>query len=410
MFGMFADIAVWLMQTLAPLWRVFFPSISVEDPKKMDIELRQALSGAALGTLKLDAGALVEDLRRLVTTRFHEVHFDDEAGTPQLQLLHRQRLLDDSECLREAGLSDGATIDIVLRRRQHFVVTASSDCTAKLWDIDDGGCFLTLKGHGGSVFMAKPAPDNLTVATCSQDGTVKLWQVASGGCRLTLDHGQPVVSVTFSPDGLLLATGTYDGTLRIWKVGTGECALTVQMRENSPLHAVDFSPDGKSVLTACGDGGTTHIWNVASGSCDLELDEQDELILSAHFAPDGRTIVMGCSDDTVQVWDLASKLCKQELEGHDGAVYSAKFSADGQFILTGSSDGTAKLWRRGDCVTSFEGHGSGVLSAVFSPDGDLIGTASADHTAKIWTAQNGQCTRTLEGHHAPIHSIEFSRA
>jgi WD40 repeat protein len=351
----------------------------------------------------------VQDLRALISETFNEQLREPEVI--KLQLVRAGDVLDDCNTLIESGLEDGCTVDVVKQQR-HFIVTGSDDCTAKLWDLESGKCFMTLVGHDGPVSAAKISPDNRLVATSSKDGTVKVWCAADGDCVFTADHDEPVHSTSFSPDGHLLATGTNDGVVFLWDVSTSERVQVLQMPDVAPVRSIDFSSDSASVLIACGDNGATHVWNLANDECVLELKELEEIVLSASFSPDGRTIVTGCSDDMAQVWNSETGSCIHELEGHEGAVYSTSFSPDGRLILTSSSDGTAKLWKAksGDCVRTLLGHDSDVLSACFSPDGSLIGTSSDDETAKIWSTRTGQCIHTLEGHTAPIHSISISMA
>jgi WD40 repeat protein len=70
--------------------------------------------------------------------------------------------------------------------------------------------------------------------------------------------------VAFSPDGRRLVSASGDGTLKVWDVQTGQEALTLKahMRE---VTSVTFSPDGKRLASASGDG-TVKVWDASNGS------------------------------------------------------------------------------------------------------------------------------------------------
>jgi len=98
-----------------------------------------------------------------------------------------------------------------------WVVTASTDCTVKLWNIATGQEWLTLSGHTGLVSSAAFSPDSERLATASEDGTVKLWDAATGQELVTLcGHSGGARTAAFSPDGSRILTTSGDKTMRIW--------------------------------------------------------------------------------------------------------------------------------------------------------------------------------------------------
>ena len=98
----------------------------------------------------------------------------------------------------DIGVKEGSVLTLVFEASLR-VLTASEDCTAKVWSADSGVCLLTLKGHGNFVCSAVFSPDCQQVLTASWDQTAKLWSAASGKCLLTLNgHDDWVFTAVFS--------------------------------------------------------------------------------------------------------------------------------------------------------------------------------------------------------------------
>jgi len=77
-------------------------------------------------------------------------------------------------------------------------------------------------------------------------------------------------------------------------------------------------------------------------------------------------------------------------EGHSEWVISVAFSPDGKQVVSGSLDKTIQVWdaETGVIVSGpFEGHSEWVRSVAFSPDGKQV--VSADKTIWLWDAETG---------------------
>jgi len=106
-----------------------------------------------------------------------------------------------------------------------ILATGSEDCTAKIWQIPEGGLvdraedsIVTLKGHQKKVGTVTFNPVASSVlATASPDMTVKLWDIEKGEEKITLHgHTDMVLSVGWNYDGTLLATTCKDKKLRVF--------------------------------------------------------------------------------------------------------------------------------------------------------------------------------------------------
>ena len=222
-------------------------------------------------------------------------------------------------------------------------------------------------------------------------------------------HEGPVTSVQFSADGKTVLTASIDKTARLWDVVSGKEFRALRGHEDG-ITSAQFSADGKTVLTA-GDDKTARLWDVASGQELRALRGHENRVNSAQFSADGKTVVTASEDKTARLWEVASGEELRSLRGHEHNVTSAQFSADGKTVLTASYDATARLWNvaSGEELRALRGHdGGSVTSAQFSADGKTVLTASEDKTARLWDVASGKELRALRGHVSVVTSAQFS--
>ena len=162
------------------------------------------------------------------------------------------------------------------------VLTASFDCTAKIWDATTGKLLVRLVPNPDAVNSAVFSPDGTRVASACLDGSVTLWDVTkvdntgkAAKVRIFKAHpGKRANSVVFNGDGTRLLTTGDDRTAKVWDVATGDLLLSFEMHGDIVVYGA-FSADGHRAVTASKDT-TTMVF-----SADPQQRTLDQIIASA---------------------------------------------------------------------------------------------------------------------------------
>ncbi|GAP87709.1 putative F-box and WD-40 domain-containing protein MET30 [Rosellinia necatrix] len=196
------------------------------------------------------------------------------------------------------------------------LLSASDDCTVKLWDLDSRTCIRTYEGHVGQVQQVLALPDDFEFedesareadasSTASNRSVTPVTSPSPlSSSPLAEERGAYGPVFSNDPDRPLppryMLTGSLDATLKLWDTATGK----------SPR---------------CFWGHVEGVWGLAV---------------------DTLRYVSGANDATVKVWEPRTGKCERTFTGHGGPVTCVGLS-DSRFA-SGGEDGEVRLY-------SFEG-------------------------------------------------------
>ena len=230
---------------------------------------------------------------------------------------------------------------------------------------------------GSELFTFKPSPDSF-------------------------GHSAPVNALAFSPDSQLLASGSDDGTAKLWDLETKRERLILRgqragrVRENAgtstgvPVRvlAVAFAPNGKALASGA-TNETVKLWTTSSGE---ELSEFKVVaakkygsawVTSLAFSPENSMLAAGVNNLTgegndsrcsVIIWKVASGNEVRTLSGSMTSYPRLAFIADGTVLaLANGQKVTLFEVSSGDEKLSLETQPRGrVISMTTSKDGKLL--------------------------------------
>ncbi len=183
--------------------------------------------------------------------------------------------------------------------------------------------------------------------------------------RLIGNHTDLVNAVANSADGLSLGMASSDHTARVWKwdgIGISDPLPTLTLAGHSgPVTAIQFSPSGKTILTASMDR-SIKVWDANDGRLIRSFNHHTEAVHALAFRPimngDTHTTPTAASagdDRTVRIWQPEIGRMVRIIRNHEGPIFALAWSTDGASLfsagkegivrrLSGSSDAVESQW------------------------------------------------------------------
>jgi RNA polymerase sigma factor (sigma-70 family) len=234
--------------------------------------------------------------------------------------------------------------------------------------------------------------------------------------------GSPMRAVAFSPDGKSVWACPENGRVARYDLATGKAVGSLNADGNKWL-ALAVSPDGKYILnggiTQATEGKGDDARKVDAGvmalySAGLKSvwhEVNPSAVRAVAFSPDGKRVAGACDNGLVLVRDAETGKAILALgRVQNGTLTSVAFSPDGKVLAAGGRDLVVRLW---DVATGKElrvlPEHQGVVTAVaFSPDGRFLLTACGDCAVQLWDVASGKEIRQWVAATKGVRAATFS--
>ena len=228
-----------------------------------------------------------------------------------------------------------------------LLATASIDRTIKIWNFNDSSRF-TLRGHSDWVNAVRVDSASRTVLSASDDCTVKLWDLDTKSCVKTFEgHVGQVQQVLTLPHDFDFEDSEVDDS-----DGTSSTTSTNSYPQHpQPTNQSTTEPYGpgftesdrpmppRYMLTGALDS-TIRLWDTYTSKCLRTYFGHVEGVWA--LAADSLRVVSGAEDCMVKVWDTRSGKCERTFTGHAGPINCLGLSDNR--MCTGGEDNEVRMY------------------------------------------------------------------
>lgn len=301
------------------------------------------------------------------------------------------------------------------------IVSAGTDSFGVVWDANTGEPLALLMGDSFSVTSVDFSQDTLRLAVGGGDGVARIVSLERGDVSLTLTaSGSPITECRFVADSnSLLVASIFEGHKR-WSAESGDLILPGPEAEDEVrTEALDIAPDESEFITANEDEVLR--WDMKSGQLLGRFRarmEGEDALETARYSPDGKRILTTCGD-SIRVWEnpggrqvAVMKLPDASEESSIGFAPSyAEFSPDGKKIVGASIFRSAIVWdaESGKQIVSLKNSEDGDTYARFLDGGKRVVTTGLYGFVAISDAETGALIKRIRAHKGNVTELEFTK-
>ncbi|RUS84256.1 hypothetical protein EGW08_008008 [Elysia chlorotica] len=227
-----------------------------------------------------------------------------------------------------------------------------------------------------------------------------------------------ISALALDPSGARLVTGSTDFDVKFWDFAGMDASLksfrSLRPCECHQIRNVEYSPTGESLLVVASNAQAKIIDRDGFEVMECVKGDQylvDQASTKGHTAalnsgcwnPKIKEEFLTCANDsTVRLWDVTSKFKHKNIiktkgiGGRRTVPTSCTYSNDGRWVVAGCTDGSIQIWDHNKyafvnvAMQNKTAHmnGSDITCLKFSYDGRTLASRGGDDSLKLWDLRN----------------------
>lgn len=276
----------------------------------------------------------------------------------------------------------------------NLIAAICSDHVVRVWSTRSAELLRSLGENGKPLSAVQFSADGQLLAvayeiTQSEKGAIKVFDVHSWKVLHDLASSY-IGTLAFSPDSRRLASAG-DFGLDVWDLTTHKKVATMSPPFGGAA-ALSFSPDGRLVVAAGGDG-FVRVYDASTGSLRGTPTEFLLEHFTVAFSPDGKSVLTGGADKAISIIDVESGKVTQMLPKQSGIVSSLDVSPNGKqaIVVYRSTESFLQenhmiVWDldKGTIIADFQKPGLVMIGGGFAGDHYVLATTSGSEL-KLWS-------------------------
>jgi tricorn protease-like protein len=243
----------------------------------------------------------------------------------------------------------------------------------------------------------------------------------SGLVKRLQGKAERILSIAFSSDSAIMVAGGGTparlGEIQIWDVRNGKLLRTAELTTDTVFGA-SMSPDGKKVVVGCTDN-TVRGFDIATGKEVYKMSSHENWVLGTVFGIDSKRFVSVGRDRAAKLVDANAGQFLENVNQLRGELTSVARHPKKDLIVVGGDERFAyiysmdrprnlKVGEEATLVRKLDRQDGAIFSLDWSSDGAKIAVAGAAPNVSIYNADTGDRIAACSGHNAGIYTVSFS--